>query len=111
MCIFFCWLFGGSVLETYRWKHWAVSSVQYCRETVLYIMNITKINLKYHVRLYLLHTCVATRQLLPEIGDVMVVLFQVLLEVVTSERQQGFLYLWVELWKQGTQLLVISTMA
>lgn len=56
--------------------------------------------------LYLLHTCVATRQLLPEVGDVMVVLLQVLLEVVAPERQQGFFYLGVELWKQVSQLLV-----
>lgn len=46
---------------------------------------------------YLLHTCVATRQLLPEVGDVMVILFQVLLEVVAPERQQGFFYLGVKL--------------
>lgn len=46
---------------------------------------------------YLLHTCVATHQLLPEVGDVMVVLLQVLLEVVAPERQQGFFYLGVEL--------------
>lgn len=52
---------------------------------------------------YLLHTRVATRQLLPEVGDVMVILFQVLLEVVAPEGQQRFLHLTVELWKQREQ--------
>ena len=46
---------------------------------------------------YLLHAGVAARQLLPEVGDVMVVLLQVLLEVVASERQQGLLHVRVEL--------------
>lgn len=50
---------------------------------------------------YLLHTRVATRQLLPEVDDVMVVLFQVLLEVVAPEGQQRSLHLTVELWKQS----------
>lgn len=49
---------------------------------------------------YLLHACVATRQLLPEVGDVVVVLLQVLLEVVAPEGQQRFFYLSVELWKE-----------
>lgn len=49
---------------------------------------------------YLLHARVATGQLLPEVGDVVVVLFQVLLEVVAPEGQQRFLHLRVELWKQ-----------
>lgn len=49
---------------------------------------------------YLFHTSVATRQLLPEVGDVVVVLLQILLEVVASESQQGFLHLAVELWTQ-----------
>lgn len=47
--------------------------------------------------LYLLHPSVATCQLLPEVSDVMVVLFQVLFEVVASERQQGFFNLSVQL--------------
>lgn len=55
-------------------------------------------------RKYLLHSSVATRQLLPEVGDVVVVLFQVLLEVVSPEGQQRFLHLGVELWKQRAQI-------
>lgn len=52
---------------------------------------------------YLLHAGVAAGQLLPEVGDVMVVLLQVLLEVVAPEGQQRFLHLGVELWGQRPQ--------
>lgn len=56
---------------------------------------------------YLLHTRIATGQLLPEVGNVMVVLFQVLLEVVAPEGQQRFLHLRVELWGQRPEWLVV----
>lgn len=49
---------------------------------------------------YLLHARVAAGQLLPEVGDVVVVLLQVFLEVVAPEGQQRFLHLTVQLWKQ-----------
>lgn len=49
------------------------------------------------ITMHLLHAGVAAGQLLPEVGDVMVVLLQVLLEVVAPEGQQGLLYLRVEL--------------
>lgn len=49
---------------------------------------------------YLLHAGEAACQLLPEVCHVVVVLLQVLLEVVASERQQRFLHLGVQLWTQ-----------
>lgn len=49
---------------------------------------------------YLFHAGEAAGQLLPQVGDVVVVLLQVLLEVVASERQQRFLYLRVQLQEQ-----------
>ena len=56
----------------------------------------------------LLHPGVAAGQLLPQIGDVVVVLLQVLLEVVAPEGQHGLLHLAVELEEQSSHIPMLS---
>ena len=59
----------------------------------------------------LLHPGVAAGQLLPQVGNVVVVLLQVLLEVVAPEGQHGLLHLTVELEEQLSHIPMLSKLS
>lgn len=71
------------------------------RTELCYIGAAALVLVSVRVCVYLLHRCVATDQLLPEVGDVMVEPLHVLLEVL-PEVQEGLLHFTLELLKPKT---------